>query len=246
MGFRETQDLGRYLGVSILHGRISKDTYGYILERMRRELDGWKCNTLSLVGRVTLALSVLNSIPSFAMQTSVLPVSVTNQIDAIIRNFVWGAPWSSLKFTYLLETVFAGLKTKVDWGSERLGSSIKLTSLGWEILNHREKLWVRVLMSQYLKETGEGPQLRRKSGGSPPWRGIRAVWHEMRGASQQDVQYGKDTLFWSSRWLDSDIILVDHTIVDLSGEDLQLSVQEARSADGTGTRSFCVDHSPTT
>ncbi|CAN1782186.1 Putative ribonuclease H protein At1g65750, partial [Linum perenne] len=72
LGFGETRDLGRYLGVPILHGRISKDTYSYILERMRKKLDGWKCNTLSLARRVTLALYVLNSIPSYAMQTGSL------------------------------------------------------------------------------------------------------------------------------------------------------------------------------
>ncbi|CAN1809534.1 Putative ribonuclease H protein At1g65750 [Linum perenne] len=105
--------------------------------------------------------------------------------------------------------------------------------LGWEILNHPDKLWVRVLMSKYLKETGDGPQLRRKTGGSALWRGIRAVWHDLRGACHQNVRNGKDTLFWSSRWLDSDIILADHAIGDLSGEDLQLTVAEARSPDGS-------------
>ncbi|CAN1775310.1 hypothetical protein LINPERHAP1_LOCUS13282 [Linum perenne] len=35
------------------------------------------------------------------------------------------APLSSLKSTFLLGIVFAGLKTKVDWGSGRLESSIK-------------------------------------------------------------------------------------------------------------------------
>ncbi|CAN1271120.1 hypothetical protein LINPERPRIM_LOCUS14108 [Linum perenne] len=63
--------------------------------------------------------------------------------------------------------------------------------LGWEILNQLDKLWVRVVMSKYLKETEEGPQLRRKSGGFSLWRGIRAFWHELRGACQQNVQNGK-------------------------------------------------------
>ncbi|CAN1147695.1 hypothetical protein LINPERHAP2_LOCUS16020, partial [Linum perenne] len=36
----------------------------------------------------------------------------------------------------------------------------------WAILNHPDKLWVRVVTSKYLKETSAGPQLRRKPGGS--------------------------------------------------------------------------------
>ncbi|CAN1729095.1 Putative ribonuclease H protein At1g65750 [Linum perenne] len=95
---------------------------------MRRKLNGWKCNTLSLAGRVTLALSVRNSFPSYAMQTSVLPISVTNRIDAIIHNFVWGVPLLSPKCIYSLGIIFAGLKSKVVWDSRRLGNSIKLVT----------------------------------------------------------------------------------------------------------------------
>ncbi|CAN1781937.1 Putative ribonuclease H protein At1g65750 [Linum perenne] len=57
---------------------------------MRKKLEGWKGNSLSFAGRMTLAMSVLNFIPSYAMQTSVIPVATTKCIDAIIRNFIWG------------------------------------------------------------------------------------------------------------------------------------------------------------
>ncbi|CAN1216657.1 Putative ribonuclease H protein At1g65750, partial [Linum perenne] len=49
-----------------------------------------------------------------------------------------------------------------------------LMKLGWAILNNLDKLWVQVLTCKYMKETDSGPQLRRKSGGSSLWRGIRA------------------------------------------------------------------------
>ncbi|CAN1147694.1 hypothetical protein LINPERHAP2_LOCUS16020 [Linum perenne] len=38
------------------------------------------------------------------------------------------ALWPSQKFIYLLGIIFAGLKTNVGWGSERLGNLIKLIS----------------------------------------------------------------------------------------------------------------------
>ncbi|CAN1336983.1 Putative ribonuclease H protein At1g65750 [Linum perenne] len=186
---------------------------------MRRKLDGWKCNTLSLAGRVTLALSVLNSIPSYAMQT--------NRIDAIIRNFVWGSSLIKLKYQ-------GGLGLR----KARELNQAYLMKLGWAILNNPGKIWVRVVTSKYLKETDAGLQLRRKTGGSTLWRGIRAVWHDLRGACQQNVRNGKDTLFWSSHWSDSDIILANHAIVDLSDEDMQLSVAEARGADSNWNWEF--------
>ncbi|CAN1802340.1 hypothetical protein LINPERHAP1_LOCUS23328 [Linum perenne] len=112
MGFGETTYLGRYLGVPILHGKASKDTYAYILKRMRRKLEGWKCNTLSLAGRVTLALSVLNSIPSYEMQhrfSQSLSLIVLMPLSVISFG---EAPLTNLKFTYYLGIVFVGLRIK--------------------------------------------------------------------------------------------------------------------------------------
>ncbi|CAN1802027.1 Putative ribonuclease H protein At1g65750 [Linum perenne] len=73
LGIAATRDLGRYFGVPILHGRITRSTYEYILSRMDNKLFGWKANNLSLAGRVTVASFVLNAIPSYVMQTSFLP-----------------------------------------------------------------------------------------------------------------------------------------------------------------------------
>ncbi|CAN1818735.1 Putative ribonuclease H protein At1g65750 [Linum perenne] len=86
-----TQDLGRYLGVPVLHDRITRRTYQPIFERLDAKLSGWKASSLSLAGRITLALSILNAIPAYAMQTSVLPSHICEKIDQKIRNFVWGS-----------------------------------------------------------------------------------------------------------------------------------------------------------
>ncbi|CAN1824591.1 Putative ribonuclease H protein At1g65750 [Linum perenne] len=90
LGIGATLDLGRYLGVLFLHGRVTKHTYDFILDRMNNHLAGWKAENLSLAGRVTLATSVLNSIPCYIMQTAFLPLSLCDKMDRIIRNFIWG------------------------------------------------------------------------------------------------------------------------------------------------------------
>ncbi|CAN1159680.1 Putative ribonuclease H protein At1g65750 [Linum perenne] len=128
-----------------------------------RKLEGWKCNTLSLAGRVTLALSVLNSIPSYSMWTG-------SQIKTKVHLLAWDHICRPKNQGGL------GLR------KARELNQAYLMKLGWEILNQPDKLWVRVMTSKYLEETSNGPQLRRKSGGSSLWRGIHAVWHELRGA----------------------------------------------------------------
>ena len=64
--FQETLNLGKYLSVPILHGCTIKNTYQHKLDHIDFKLAGWKCKSLSLAGRVTLDVSILNAIPSYA------------------------------------------------------------------------------------------------------------------------------------------------------------------------------------
>ncbi|CAN1172289.1 Putative ribonuclease H protein At1g65750 [Linum perenne] len=91
LGIAASSDLGRYLGVPILHGRVTKYTYDYLLDRLDSRLAGWKAENLSLAGRVSLASSVLNSLSCYVMQTAFLPVSLCDKIDRKICNFIWGS-----------------------------------------------------------------------------------------------------------------------------------------------------------
>ncbi|XP_039014644.1 uncharacterized protein LOC120144710 [Hibiscus syriacus] len=52
-GFQEVQNLGKYLGVPLLHSRITKSSYSYIVSRVRDKLSGWTAKTLSLAGRIS-------------------------------------------------------------------------------------------------------------------------------------------------------------------------------------------------
>ncbi|CAN1842100.1 Putative ribonuclease H protein At1g65750 [Linum perenne] len=84
-----TQDLGKYLGVPVLHGKTTLATNQHVIDEMDNKLAGWKAKSLSLGGLVTLAHSVLSAIPAYAMQNSVLPTTTCSEIDRRIHNFIW-------------------------------------------------------------------------------------------------------------------------------------------------------------
>ncbi|CAN0877256.1 LINE-1 retrotransposable element ORF2 protein [Linum grandiflorum] len=184
--FHETHDLGRYLGVPILHGRTTKSTYQYILDRIDLKLAGWKCKNLSLVGRVTLAVSVLNAIPSYAMQTAVLPVDVCNKIDSRIRNFVWGSLPDERKPHLISWDVVCRPKDQGGLGLRKAKemNDAFLMKLVWNILSQPDALWVQVLLSKYTKDSPEGAIPIRLTTSSALWRGIRRNWDTvLRGST---------------------------------------------------------------
>ena len=70
-----TKNLGSYLGVPLIHGRVTNHTYSVVIEKVQYRLAAWKCNALSLAGRVTLIKAVTSALPVYVMQFVKLPMS---------------------------------------------------------------------------------------------------------------------------------------------------------------------------
>lgn len=88
--FRCTDDLGNYLGMPLIHGRLTRRDFQKLIDKVKSKLAGWKTNCLSMAGRVTLAKSVISSIPFYAMQSTRIPMSICSEIEMLQRNFIWG------------------------------------------------------------------------------------------------------------------------------------------------------------
>lgn len=53
-------------------------------------MTGWRQKTLSLAGRTVLIKSIAMAIPSYSMQTILLPLGLCDKMDKHIRKFWWG------------------------------------------------------------------------------------------------------------------------------------------------------------
>ncbi|KAG6396882.1 hypothetical protein SASPL_143040 [Salvia splendens] len=91
LGVRVVNDFGQYLGVPLLHRKVSKLTYAHILDKMKAKIANWNTAQLSLASRITLAQAVLCTMPLYAMQTSKFPVGVCAKMGKEIRGFIWGS-----------------------------------------------------------------------------------------------------------------------------------------------------------
>ncbi|KAL6218936.1 hypothetical protein ACLB2K_012143 [Fragaria x ananassa] len=85
-----TDNLGKYLGMPLIHSTVTKKTYRPIVEKVQSKLVGWKSKTLNFVGRLTLVQAVTSTIPIYAMQTAKLPVATCDSLDKLSRDFLLG------------------------------------------------------------------------------------------------------------------------------------------------------------
>ncbi|CAN1162622.1 Putative ribonuclease H protein At1g65750 [Linum perenne] len=204
-----TQNLGKYLGVPIIHGRNSKELYNFLLERMDAKLAGWKRKSLSQAGRVSLAQSVLNSLPSYVMQTTLLPVDICNKLDKKVRDFVWGSEEGERKMHLINWQKVCSPKNQGGLGlrSSREMNHALLMKLIWKMLKHPEELWVSVLMTKYFDRTSEGLRPRKSKRWSSCWKGLQETWPTFQGGLYWGIRNGRKTNFWTERWLDNGSIL---------------------------------------
>ncbi|KAK3222789.1 hypothetical protein Dsin_009814 [Dipteronia sinensis] len=92
-----TKNLGKYLGVPLVHGRVTKDIYKKILDKTQNRLATWKNATLSFAGRCTLIKSVSLAILIYAMQSIKLSTEICSKLNQLNKDFLWGHTADSKK-----------------------------------------------------------------------------------------------------------------------------------------------------
>ena len=206
-GIASTRDLGKYLGMPILQKRINKDTFGEVLEKVASRLSGWKKQTLSLAGRVTMTKAVLSSIPVHSMSTIILPVSTLEKLDSLSRSFVWGSGQHLVSWEKVCKP-----KTEGGLGIRKSRDMNKalIAKVGWRLLYDTESLWARVLRSKYkvsnihdLSWTGV------RSNGSSTWRSLALGIREVVAKGHSWViGNGREIKFWTDRWLSNQPLMI--------------------------------------
>lgn len=112
LSIKQTSSLENYLGFLLLQRSSRHSDFSPILTALTSKMDNWKTKTLTMAGRVTLAKSVISSIPTHIMQCCILPVKTTNQINKTIRDFAWGSSDKGRKI-HLLNWVTVTLPKKL-------------------------------------------------------------------------------------------------------------------------------------
>ena len=77
----------KYLGLPLSIGRSKTCAFQDILEKVSGKIEGWRAKTLSQAERFVLIRSVASTIPSYAMSSFLLPISVASSLDISFKIF---------------------------------------------------------------------------------------------------------------------------------------------------------------
>lgn len=203
LGFQCTDDLGKYLGAPLIHHRSSRQSYQFILDKVNQRLSNWKTSQLSFAGRVTLAKSVLQAMPSYVMQTASLPRALCDEIDRKCKNFIWGdtehqrhmhlASWKSI----CTPKKFGGLGLRA---ASDINTSFMM-KMGWNLCAKKDDMWVRILRSKYKCGSDIVPNIQTNRQGTNLWRGICKNWNLVEENLAWRVNNGRTVNFWTDSWI---------------------------------------------
>ena len=184
----------------ILQKRINKDTFVEVLEKVASRLSGWKKQTLSLAGRVTMTKAVLSSIPIHSMSTISLPVSTLKKLDSLSRSFVLGSGQHLVSWDKVCRPKSdGGLGIR---GSRDMNKAL-IAKVGWRLLQDTESLWARVIRCKYaVGNIHNVSWMAARKNGSSTWRSVALGIREVVSKGHTWVMgNGREIKFWTDRWL---------------------------------------------
>ncbi|KAH9730831.1 putative ribonuclease H protein [Citrus sinensis] len=205
LGVSVTDNLGKYLGVLLLHNRVSKQTYQNIIDTMDKRLSGWNASHLSLAGRITLAQSVLQAIPVYVMQTINLPRSIKLKIDQLCRRFIWSGSAEHQKMSLVSWDMVCTPKSKGGLGFKKLEimNHALIMKINWSLITEPTKLSNKVLLTKYGVQMDEVPTSLPTRCGSPLWKAMGNIWEKTRGGIRWNIGDGETVNFWGDCWVTS-------------------------------------------
>ncbi|KAA3474645.1 reverse transcriptase [Gossypium australe] len=233
LGFQEVQNLGTYLGATLLHDRVTKSTFNFVVDKIRRKLNSWDARKLSFAGRITLAQSVLLSIPSYFMQTMMIPRGVCDVIERLVRQFIWGGTGMQPKMALVGWDTICQPRSCGGLGLRQLNDQNLsfFMKIGFSLVSKSDMLWVRVLRSKYGWKN-QLPETISKYKCSHLWRALSKLWPSIRENLIWSIGDGATTRCWKDPWIPGMGILISK-IPSFSNLNLDCCVREMVNIDGS-------------
>ncbi|KAL8137716.1 LOW QUALITY PROTEIN: hypothetical protein V2J09_003717 [Rumex salicifolius] len=198
-----SSDFESYLGVPTTRGRMSKYRYKVLIDKVHTRLRNWQLKSLSAAGHVTLANSILTSLPLYVMQATLVPRSICDEGSTGKIHLL---SWDKNQ-----KTSCDGLGVRF----MRLSNSALLAKLGWRMLNNPSSLWSQVFREKCCASRLDLDVFRKHKNQSHIERHRAKVLSKGHCMS---ICNGRNTLFWLHPCLTHQH-LIDHAILPL--EDIE-------------------------
>ncbi|KAM0024447.1 putative reverse transcriptase zinc-binding domain-containing protein [Helianthus debilis subsp. tardiflorus] len=142
-----------YLGIPIGVNMKKAKFWKPVVEKFTAKLSKWKARHLSFAGRMTLAKSVLGSLPSYFLSLFAAPKCVVQKLEKIRREFIWGKTNAGHKLRWVRwELIIKNRKLGgMGLGGIQSFNYAMLTKWWWRFKENPNQLWAAVVSAIHRK-----------------------------------------------------------------------------------------------
>ena len=90
LGAQVMTDCEKYLGLPMVTGLSKVKSFKELKAKITKRVIGWKEKFISKAGREVLIKTVAQAIPTYTMGIFKIPISLCNDINAILAKYWWG------------------------------------------------------------------------------------------------------------------------------------------------------------
>ncbi|KAJ9535674.1 hypothetical protein OSB04_un001171 [Centaurea solstitialis] len=192
----------RYLGVPLSPTCLQVSDFNPLIDKVKLRIHNWKAKFLSFGGRKQLIQSVLHSMQLYWMMVFLLPSSIIHELEKMFREFLWAQGEDARgKCKVAWEKVCAPINCG-GLGFKRLAlwNRALLTKHIWEIINHRNSLWVNFVW-RYRIGNGSFWTIRPRPHWSWCFRKLLLLRPSVRKFIKHRVGDGSTINAWEDTWL---------------------------------------------
>ena len=204
IGIYKTHNLGKCLGFPIIHKGRRRNEFQFVVERVQAKLDGWKSKCLLPTRRLVLIKAVMTSIPEYIMQCHKLPVKVCEEVNKLVRDFLWGSTVDKKKIHLVGWNKVTNPLNLGGLGivEMKARNSALLAKLCWRIASSSNMPWAQMLTCKYLTPH----RLRGNSRKQPApwiWKACKEGGVNFNKGLRWSIANGESVSAWTDFWLPS-------------------------------------------
>nr|XP_023907209.1 uncharacterized protein LOC112018911 [Quercus suber] len=200
LGVSATSHFEKYLGLPPFIGRVKRQSFSYIRERVWHKIQGWKAKLLSQVSYEVLIKAVLQAMPTYTMNCFKIHKNLCRNIKALFRKFWWGCYEENRKIHWMAWNKLCKPKAEGGLGLWDI-ENFNLALLGkqvWMLIHNINSLLYKVFKAQYFPRCTIMDDEVNSNGS---WQSILKARHVISKGATWRIGNGESAFIRGDKWL---------------------------------------------
>lgn len=124
---------------------------------------------------------MIQALPTYVMQTAILPKAICDEVDKICRGFIWGESYNGRKVHLVSWEKVCKPKQYGGLGLRKARdvNMAFIMKAGWRLCTQRDALWNSVVRKKYKCGDQVVPLVDTTKQGNNFWRGVCCDWNSV-------------------------------------------------------------------